>query len=364
MKAVAASLVFLAGALHGHRAVHDPTRDLHRIDPPRGRSSADSNVRLARAWPVMGTMLTITVSGRDTSVLRVAMLAARDSVRVIDSLMSSYRPESDISRVNRGAGGDAEPVSLHTIRVLQQARVYWRLSDGAFDPTVGPLMQAWGFQGTRGRIPGRRVLDSLRTLVGFGRVEVDSGLRRVRLPVRGMQLDLGGIAKGYALDLARAALARPEVESGSIDLGGNVLVFGVPPNGQGWSVSVVHPRDPTRSLALFSLDSGAVATSGDYEHFYRINGRRYAHLIDPRTGMPAHGVVSLTVVAPRGVWSDGLSAALYLLGPDRGVRIADSLPGIAAVWVLDPGRANLRRRDIVRSARARTMVRVSPSIAP
>jgi thiamine biosynthesis lipoprotein len=319
--------------------------------PERGSSPPS----VSRAWPVMGTLLVITVWGReraDTARLLPLVHAARDSVRLVDSLMSNYRPASELSAINRAAGREAVPVSPQLLHVLHQARTYWHLSGGAFDPTVGPLVEAWGFHGTRGRIPPRHELERLRALVGFGAVEIDDQHATVRLPRTGMQLDLGGIAKGYALDLARAALRSPHITGGMIDLGGNILVFGQPPRGTKWRIGIRHPRIPGAILGTIAIDSGAVATSGDYEHFYTIGGVRYAHLIDPRTGEPARGVIAATAIAPRGEWSDGLSAALYLAGPSRGLPLADSLPGVGAIYVLDRGDQPITAVDLRCSRRA------------
>jgi len=315
--------------------------------------------KLTRAWPVMGTMFVVTVWGRDTVVMRRAMDAARDSVRLVDSLMSNYRPESELSQLNVHAGGDAMHVSSQTLHVLLKARLFWTLSGGLFDPTVGPLVRAWGFYGDVGRVPSRGELDSLRRFVGYDRVEIDSARGLVRLPMQGMQLDLGGIAKGYALDLARAALRDSTIAGGMVDLGGNVLVFGRPPRGQKWVIGIRHPRRDGRLLGTVSLDSGAVATSGDYEHFYRINGVRYGHLIDPTTGYPRRGVIAATAIGSRGEWSDGLSATLFLAGPKRGTAIADSLSGVGGVWVVDRTRLNGQRGTCVLSRRARAAFRFS-----
>ena len=295
-------------------------------------------IEVRRAWPVMGTLLTITVWGDacDSVSMLDAVHAAHDSVRLVDSLMSVYRRESELSRVNAAAGDSAVPVSKQTMDVLRQARLLWRLSDGAFDPTVGPFVRAWGFTGGEARLPSAREIDSLRALVGFGVVELDTLRSTVRLPRRGMSLDLGGIAKGYALDLARAALARPGIRSGMIDLGRNLLVFGPAPDGGRWRLGIVHPRRGATLLGVVELDSGAIATSGDYEHYHVIAGRRYAHIIDPRRGRPARGTVAATAIGPRGIWSDGLSATLYLVGSRRAMTLADSLPGVAGLVVPAP----------------------------
>jgi thiamine biosynthesis lipoprotein len=301
----------------------------------------------------MGTMLTVTVWGRDSIAMLDAVRAARDSVRLVDSLMSVYRPESEISRVNRSAGGAPVAVSPQTLRVLLQARRLWRLSGGMFDPTVGPLVEAWGFYGDSGRIPPRQQLDSLRRLVGYERVEIDSAKRTVRLAAARMRLDLGGIAKGHALDMARIALAIPAVTGGMVDLGGNVLVFGRPPRGARWVIGIRHPRKDGSVIGTVVLDSGAVATSGDYENFYTIGGVRYAHVIDPTTGYPKQGVIAASAIGPRGEWSDGVSATFLLVGPVRGSAIADSLESVGGIWILDNRGKPIDRSNVVLSAKAR-----------
>ena len=324
------------------------------VRPPRSAADSGRVVRVSRAWPVMGTLFVATVWTSDSAGATAALRAAHDSVRLVDSLMSTYRPESELSRVNSAAGrADAVSVSPQTMAVLRKARLYWRLSGGVFDPTVGPLVRAWGFERTRGTRPSARALDSLRALIGFGRVELDSVARTVRLPRAGMGLDLGGIAKGFALDLARRALADAAIRGGSVDLGGNVLVFGTPPSGGKWRVAIVNPLRTDHVIGVLALDSGAVATSGDYEHFVVIGGKRFGHLIDPRSGMPTRGVLSATAVGPLGEWSDGLSATLFLLGAARGRALVDSIPGLAGVWVLDRGQGTIAARDIVCSARTR-----------
>ncbi|HET7583593.1 MAG TPA: FAD:protein FMN transferase [Gemmatimonadaceae bacterium] len=348
-----------------------------RSDTVRARVSASVHetvvrgappVRVARAWPVMGTVLTITVWGSpaDTTALLALVHSARDSVRLVDSLMSTYRPTSDLSRVNARAGRGAVRVSPHVIAVLELAQRDWRLSGGAFDPTVGPLVDAWGFHDAHPRVPRDGELDSLRALVGFARVEIDTAASTVRLPVRGMRLDVGGIAKGYALALARRALDDPRVRGGAVDLGGNVVVFGLPPSGRQWHIGIRHPRSAPGGgdalLGVVALDSGSVATSGDYEHAFLVGGVRYAHLIDPRSGRPAHGVMAATVIAPTPTWTDGLSAALYLVGPRRAMALADSLEGIGAIVVTDSGDGTVARSDIHLSTRAAATFTEDPAL--
>lgn len=309
-----------------------------------------SQVEVRRAWPIMGTMLTITVWGTDSVEMLSAVQRGHAAVMLVDSLMSSYRNTSDVARI---AESPERPVrvSKETIHVLLHAREYWKLSGGLFDPTVGPLTALWKKAIASGTLPTRRSIDSARTLTGLGHMTIDSARHTVRLGKKGMTLDLGGIAKGYALDLARTEMRR--ISAGMIDLGGNVLVFGKSPAEDGkWRIGIVHPRDDQKLLGFVTLDSGAVATSGDYENFFVLHGRRYSHVIDVTTGMPSRGVLSASAVAPTGEWSDGMSATLMLMGASAGVRVADSLGTIGAVIVSDPGNGAVMRDDIHLSARA------------
>lgn len=292
---------------------------------------------VTRAWPVMGTLLEITVWEADTARAQAAIAAARAAVFRVDTLMSVYKPESDLSVVNRRAGTDtATLVDAETVFVLREALRLAEESDGALDVTVGPLVSAWGFHRGRGEIPPAAVRESLAPLVGWRQVQLDAGSRRVRLPRRGMRLDFGGIAKGYALDRGIAALRAAGITRGMVDLGGNFRVYGPAPEGR-WSVGLRDPRDPEEMFAVVRLDSGAVGTSGDYEQFFVHQGVRYSHIFDPRTGRPGRGIAAVSVIAPTGLASDALSKPLFLMGPDEGCRYAGRHAGVEAVWVRDPG---------------------------
>ncbi|HEX6941066.1 MAG TPA: FAD:protein FMN transferase [Longimicrobiales bacterium] len=286
----------------------------------------------------MGTLLEVTVWEADTARAREALAAARAAVFRVDTLMSLYKEESELSVVNRRAGsGDATTLSPETAEVLAAALDYAARTGGAIDVTVGPLVDVWGFYRHEGRIPPAEVLDSARALVGYERIEFDPATRAVRLPAPGMRLDFGAIAKGYAVDLAVVALRRRGIRRGKVDLGGNLRFFGSPPEDGAWSVGLRDPRRPEEILAVVALDSGAVATSGDYEQFFVHDGVRYSHLMDPRTGRPARGVASVSVVAPTGLAADALSTALFVLGPGRGCGVAAGVPGVEALWILDAG---------------------------
>lgn len=344
----AAALAVLACAPRSEPAALSPARPaggMHEIEP------------VARAWPVMGTMLQITVWAGDSARAVNALTAGRAAVQRVDSLMSNYRPESELSAVNRRAGTDSVTVlSRETAEVLEAALRFARASGGALDVTVGPVVDVWGFYRERGALPSTVALDSARALVGYARVEYDSIARTVRLPLHGMRLDFGAIAKGYAVDRAAAEIRATGVERAMIDLGGNLRMFGPAPDDDGWRVGLRDPRSPEESIAVVRIDRGAVATSGDYERFFMHHGVRYSHIIDPVTGWPARGVAGVSVIAPDGLRSDALSTALFVLGPDRGCALARQA-GVEALWVLDGGG---RDGAVVMTPGLQTRVSLSP----
>lgn len=387
-----ASALLLQG---GPAARPSPAQVTPAPEPPRERaeragtaSSADRSperpVRTERTWPAMGTLLHASARAPEDAAAEGAVRAARTRVLAVDSLMSTYRPDSDLSRVNRAAGREGPvSVSAETARVLEEALRWARLTGGAFDPTAGPLGRAWGFHEGEPRVPPPAARDSAARLVGWERVEQRETEPAVRLPEEGMRLDLGAVAKGHALDAAVGAMRARGAEAGMVDLGGNLRVFGPPPGDAagsrdpevpdreagsdrdagtdrstgGWRLGIRHPRGGGTLLGTLSLDSGAVATSGDAEQFFERGGVRYSHIMDPRSGRPARGVAQVTVVAREASTADALATALFVLGPDRGLewlrrndRIGPGRDQLSlALWVRDPEGGPVCPRHLVRA---------------
>lgn len=305
--------------------------------PTQDRPPTPAPSPVARVWEVMGTLLEVTVWEPDSARARAALAAARAAVLRVDTLMSVYKPESELSTVNRRAGSDTSTVvSPETAAVLEAALRCAELSGGALDVTVGPVVDAWGFYREQGAVPPAAVLDSVRALVGYRQVEYDPATRRVRLPLRGMRLDFGAVAKGYAVDRAIEAVRAQGIGRATVDLGGNLGFLGTAPEGGDWPVGVRDPREVGSLAARLAVQGGAVATSGDYERFFEHDGVRYSHIIDPRTGWPSRGVEGVTVVAPDGITSDALSTALFVLGPERGCPVARAAR-VEALWITATG---------------------------
>ncbi|MDX2144989.1 MAG: FAD:protein FMN transferase [Rhodospirillaceae bacterium] len=291
-------------------------------------------VPVRETWTVMATGLDVTVYRPASAEAQAAedLAAAHQEVVAIDRMMSLYRPDSELVALNAKAGRGAIPVSAPLFEVLQAAEHYARLSGGAFDVTVQPLVELWGFYRVeRAAIPPQDQIDKAMAQVGFTRVTLDAEARTATLEP-GTRIDLGAIAKGYAVDVALAALRARGVPAALVNLGGNIGVLGRRPDGKPWSVGLQHPRE-NRLIGRIELLAGAVATSGDYDRYFEAGGKRYSHIIDPRTGWPVDGVYALTVAAPNATAADALSTAGFVQGATDGMTLLENCAGVAAVSV-------------------------------
>jgi thiamine biosynthesis lipoprotein len=285
----------------------------------------------------------------DTATVEV-FEAAFAEVDRIDSLTSVFSKHSAVYALNK----EGIIVSQELADLLDVALRVADMSDGAFDPTVMPLLEAWGFYnsadgdsssnhstGSVNGVPTDERIEEILQLVDYRMVEmkgdtVDLDSRRARRPLQAYRegwIDLSGIAKGYAVDRSVAVLRDMGIEKGLVDAGGDIFCFGL--RKKGWRIGIKHPREQGL-LGVIRIDSGAVATSGDYENFYEIVGVRYHHLIDPRTGKPARGQVSATVTAPTAVLADAWATALFIMGKD-GIVVLEEIADVDGMLVLESG---------------------------
>ena len=242
----------------------------------------------------MGSPCELRLYASSADVAREAMVAARASIDRLEQRYTRYKPGSLTSRINAAAGTrERIEVDAETAGLLDYAAQAHAQSGGRFDPTSGVLRRAWDFRS--GRLPAQAAIDALLPLVGWPLVEWERPY--LRLPRAGMELDFGGFVKEYAADAAAQACRECGITHGLVELGGDVRVIGPHPDGTPWRVGVRHPRDPARALAAVDLDSGGIASSGDYERFMIVEGRRYSHILDPRTGWPAQGLAAVSVLA-------------------------------------------------------------------
>jgi thiamine biosynthesis lipoprotein len=278
----------------------------------------------------MGTAIHVELWGEDRDAAHAAIDAVMDEMHRIDALMSPYKESSELSRINRDAARQSVEVCAELFDLLARSVSFSELSGGAFDITYASAGHLYDY---RRRIrPTDAQLDAARQAIGYRHLELDQARRSVRFARDGVRIDLGGFAKGYAVDNGAAILARHGVRHAVVAAGGDSRMLG-DRCGRPWTIGIRDPRGKDDVVALLPLEDVAVSTSGDYERYFDDDGERCHHLLDPRTGRSPHTVRSVTVIAPNGLTSEALSKTVFVLGVEAGLRIVESVPDVDAVVV-------------------------------
>jgi len=293
---------------------------------------ADNESSTRRTRFLMGTLVEIVLpAGADPQQNEAANRAFAEMAR-LEAMFSPHRAASELSRVNGAAGSDFTPVSKEFLEVVRRGLAWGAASEGALALSLGPVVELWHFDGeAEGPPPSPEALKEALTRVDDAAIEIRG--EQIRLARRGMKLDLGAIAKGYAVDRALAVLRDSGVENALINAGGDLAVLGRPSPGHAWRVGLQHPRKPEALIAALDAEGFAVATSGDYQRYRLHDGVRYHHILTPSTGLPASGLIAVTVAAPNAADADALATAVFVLGPDRGLAWVESLAGVEAMVV-------------------------------
>jgi len=272
-------------------------------------------VRVEASVDAMGSTYTVALYGERRDHLEAVVEQAFEEVRRLDRMLSNYRRDSDWSEVNRFAAQRPVRVTPEFFRLLEQCLEYSRRSEGAFDISVGPLMKVWGFYRGSGRLPSKPEVHKALETVGYRHVILDAEHRSVRFAKPGVELDPGGIGKGYAVDRMVEVLRENGVSSGLVSAGSSsIYALGTPPGVRGWKVSIRHPRNSREAVAEVYLKDESMSTSGNYEKFFQADGRMYSHIMDPRTGFPASGMLSVSVIAPATLASEAWTKPIFING--------------------------------------------------
>ena len=299
-----------------------------------GGCERPASVRVKNSRSVMGTFAEVTAFAADRATAQQAVEAAYARLADVNALMSDYLADSEVGQLNALKAGDSLVVSPETIRCLERAAEISQLSSGAFDVTCRPLVRLWKQAGKENRLPREAALRDTLARVGWQKLKLDPATHAVTPMVDGMQIDLGGIAKGYALDLAAEALRSAGATSGLVNVGGDVRALGPQADGQPWRIGVKHPFEAGLFCTL-GLAAGAVATSGVQQRFTEIEGRRHSHIIDPRTGRPAEQAPSVTVIAPDGLTADAWATVFSILSVAEGQALLDQkvVTELEVLWI-------------------------------
>jgi len=285
---------------------------------------------------IMGTQVTITVVAQTVEQGEAAIDAGMAEVRRFDVMMSLYKDDSEITRVNLAAGRMPVKVSPEMIEVVEQAAEISRRSGGVFDVTIGPLVVLWQMRLKEGTIPSEEEIGRVRRLVNFRNIIINKHASTIFLKNPGMIMDLGGM-KGYIADQVAGLFKRRGIRDALIALAGDIWALGHREDGKPWRIGVQHPRDKDKTLAVLELSDRYVCTSGDYERFVIKEKKRYHHIIDPRSGKPSTGIISVTLVGDRGSLIDPLAKVPFILGAEKGLGLVREY-GAEAIIVDDQGK--------------------------
>ncbi|MFV1450870.1 FAD:protein FMN transferase [Maribacter sp. HS] len=290
-----------------------------------------------RTMKLMGSRFDITVVAKDPIEGEQYIDLAINEIKRIEKLISSWDPNSQTSEINKNAGVQPVKVDVELFNLIQRGIGISTLTDGAFDISYASMDNIWKFDGSMTEMPEEAAIKASVSKVGYQNILLNKKDHTVFLKLKGMKIGFGAIGKGYAADKAKELLISRGVVAGIINASGDMNTWGKQPNGDSWQVAITNPMDKNKVFALLPLDNGAVVTSGNYEKYVTFNNTRYTHIIDPRSGYPATGIVSVTVFAPKAELADALATSVFVMGKEVGLNRIEQLPKVECIIIDDLG---------------------------
>ncbi len=307
-------------------------------------------VRYEASHQAMGTIYTVVAYGRDPAFLSEVVGEAFDEIDRLDAQMSNYKPDSELSAINRDAAQRDVTVSPNLFQLIQYSLSASAESGGDFDITVGPLMKLWGFFRGQGRLPVASEIAKVEKTIGYQHVHLDAARRTIRFDESGVELDLGGIGKGYAVDQAVEILRSNGVAAALVSSGGSsIYALGSPPGERGWKITVRDPFRQYKAADVLRLRNFALSTSGNYEKFFEIDGKIYCHIMDPHTGWPVQGMLSTVAAVPTGVETEALTKIFFVGGVEKSRRYLATHPNAIGILYQTGNQPQTYKRTVLRS---------------
>lgn len=290
-----------------------------------------------RTLKLMGNRFEVTIVAKTETEANSFIDIGIEEIIRIEKLISSWDAGSETSAINAQAGIKPVKVSSELFQLIERAIRLSKLTNGAFDISYASMDKIWKFDGSMTEMPSDEKIKASVAKVGFQNIELDKNASTVFLKKEGMKIGFGAIGKGYAADKAKDLLIKKGVSAGIINASGDMNTWGKQPNGDFWKVAITNPMNKNKAFALIPITEGAVVTSGDYEKYVSFNGVRYTHIIDPRTGYPASGIISATVFAPKAELADALATSIFVMGIEVGLDRINQLPKIECIIIDDKG---------------------------
>jgi len=299
-----------------------------------------SNAQITRSRPVtlMGSRFDITIVAKDLPTAEAYIDSSISEISRIENLISDWIPESQVSQINKYAGVQPVKVEKELLELTKRAVHFSELSDGAFDISFAAADKIWKFDGSMTAIPSFESVSESVKKIGYKNIIINEEESTIFLKFHGMKIGFGATGKGYAADKTKELMLSKGVEAGIINASGDLNTWGKQPNGDNWIIGITNPMKEDDLFALFELSGTAVVTSGNYEKFVMIDGKRYSHIIDPRTGYPPSGVSSATVFAKSAETANGISTAIMVLGKKAGLQLLKRIPGLQGIIIDDRGK--------------------------
>ncbi|MCL3780986.1 FAD:protein FMN transferase [Prolixibacteraceae bacterium JC049] len=286
----------------------------------------------------MGSKFVITVVDQEEAKATQYVQMAISEIKRIERVISSWDSNSETHQININAGIQPVKVSNELFQLIKRSIQISKITDGAFDISYASMDKIWKFDGSMQQMPSSEAIKKSIAKIGFQNIVLDEATRTVFLKKKGMKIGFGAIGKGYAADMAKTLLVSKGAKSGVINASGDLISWGTKENGSPWKVGIVNPFNKEKIFSWFKLDDRAVVTSGNYEKFVVFNGKKYTHIIDPRSGYPVTGIHSVTIVAPKAELADALSTSVFVMGKETGLYLIDQLKGIECLIVDDKGK--------------------------
>jgi len=295
--------------------------------------SGQTDVTVKRTLKLMGTRFEITVVAPNEEIGYINIDEAVSEIERVEKLISSWDEKSETSQINKNVGIKPVKVSRELFNLIERSVKISEITDGAFDITFASMDNIWKFDGTMDKVPTEGEIKKSVSKVGFKKMRLDAQNQTVYLPEKGMKIAFGAIGKGYAADRAKELLVSKEVKGGIINASGDLTTWGTKVTGEKWLVGIANPLSKEKVFSWLPVVESSVATSGNYEKYIMLNGEKYSHIIDPRTGYPTKGINSVSIFAKQAELCDALATAVFTMGRDVGLHMINQIDGVEAVVV-------------------------------
>lgn len=292
--------------------------------------------KYSESLKLMGNNFTITVVADDKDFALQNINNAIDEIKRIEQLFTTFKPDSQTNLINDNAAIKPVKVNSEVFELIERSIAISRITQGAFDITYGSIDKSlWNFDKTMTELPSPELAKKMVHLINYNNIVLDREKGTVFLKEKGMRIGFGGIGKGYAAEMAKNRLIENKVQSGIINASGDLTAWGKQPNGKAWTIGIANPDQPESAFSYLEISGKAVATSGNYEKYIMINGKKYSHTIDPKTGLPITGIKSVTVISGNAEFADAMATPIAVMGIKAGLYLVDQIPDLYCIIIDD-----------------------------